>query len=254
MGCKCTHNQDESKSELLNIISKDINVKIDDSHNDYLKSSISNSANYNYENKPSQEKQSNPFSYSETKNEINQNPNQYYDDYSEKMFVLINKIRENPPLYADEIEKAIENIWEEKSKDINGNNKIIYKQRVKVRLNRGEVAFKEASKELRQIKPIASLKFKKEICIPLPDKEEYIKNSNYLKDQVRIIREKNKIDVFYKDLIKDPDVSVLLMIVDDNTKNPGKKRQAVLDENFKYIGISSGFVGKSFIAYFSFSK
>ena len=68
MGCKCTHNQDESKSELLNIISKDINVKIDDSHNDYLKSSISNSANYNYENKPSQEKQSNPFSYSETKN------------------------------------------------------------------------------------------------------------------------------------------------------------------------------------------
>ena len=44
------------------------------------------------------------------------------------------------------------------------------------------------------------------------------------------------------------------MIVDDSAKNPGKKRQAVLDENFKYIGVSSGFVGKTFIAYFSFSK
>ena len=60
--------------------------------------------------------------------------------------------------------------------------------------------------------------------------------------------------MFFKDLIKIPEVSALLMIVDDSEKNPGKKRQAVLNKDFKYIGISSKFVGKTFIAYFSFSK
>ena len=44
------------------------------------------------------------------------------------------------------------------------------------------------------------------------------------------------------------------MIVDDSEKNPGKKRQAVLNPEFKYIGISSKFIGKTFIAYFAFSK
>ena len=68
------------------------------------------------------------------------------------------------------------------------------------------------------------------------------------------MREKNNIDVFFKDLIKIPEVSALLMIVDDSEKNPGKKRQAVLNKEFKYIGISSKFLGKHFIAYFAFSK
>ena len=66
--------------------------------------------------------------------------------------------------------------------------------------------------------------------------------------------EKTNIDVFFKDLIKIPEVSALLMIVDDSEKNPGKKRQAVLNSEFKYIGISSKFIGKTFIAYFAFSK
>ena len=40
-------------------------------------------------------------------------------------------------------------------------------------------------------------------------------------------------------------------IVDDSTKSPGKKRQAVLNPNYKYIGISSKFIGKTFVAYFT---
>ena len=96
--------------------------------------------------------------------------------------------------------------------------------------------------------------FKPEICIPLPDDEEDVKDSSYLKEQVKIIRENYNIDVFFKDLIKIPEVSALLMIVDDSGKNPGRKRQAVLNPNFKYIGVTSKFIGKTFVAYFSFSK
>ena len=84
--------------------------------------------------------------------------------------------------------------------------------------------------------------------------EDEIKDSSYLREQVKILRATTNIDVFFKDLIKVPEVSALLMIVDDSGKNPGKKRQAVLNREFKYIGISSKFIGRTFIAYFAFSK
>lgn len=247
MGCQCAKTSEESKSELVNTNSKELmlhNFIKENSNQNILKISVSDSVNNNLQSIASQ---GSPFSDSNIKSYYN------YPDYSQKIFELINNIRENPSLYANEIENSIINIREEISKK-DGKNKIVYKQRVKVALNRGEIAFEEAAKELREISPSKPLIFKKEICIPLPENEEDIKNSEYIKDQVNLIRKVEKIDVFYKDLIRDPEVSALLMIVDDSNKNPGKKRQAVLDKKFKYIGISSGFVGKSFIAYFSFSK
>ena len=104
------------------------------------------------------------------------------------------------------------------------------------------------------MEPLPPLELKNDICVPLPEEESEIKDSSYLREQVKIIREKTNIDVFFKDLIKIPEVSALLMIVDDSEKNPGKKRQAVLNKDFKYIGINSKFIGKTFIAYFAFSK
>ena len=98
------------------------------------------------------------------------------------------------------------------------------------------------------------LELKKEICVPIPETEEDINDNNYLKKQVNTIREKNNIDVYFKDLIKIPEVSALLMIVDDCEKNPGKKRNALLNKEFKYIGISNKFIDGKFLAYFTFSK
>ena len=43
-------------------------------------------------------------------------------------------------------------------------------------------------------------------------------------------------------------------VVDDNVKNPGRKRNAILNKDFKYVGINSQFIGKKFVAYFAFSK
>ena len=255
MGCQCGQNAGESKSELINYNSNEITgnnfIKNNENHIDLLKSSISDSINNN--NNQEQTKNITPIN-SDINYIINSESKDNYQDYSQKMFEIINKIRDNPPLYADEIEKSRLNITEQIPLDNMGKTKIIYKQRLKVSLCRGEIAFIEAAKELRTLSSISPLIFKNEICIPLPENEEDIKNTEYLKEQVKIIRKNNNINVFYKDLIKDPEMSALLMIVDDSTKNPGKKRQAILDENFKYIGISSGFIGKSFVAFFSLSK
>ena len=64
----------------------------------------------------------------------------------------------------------------------------------------------------------------------------------------------DKDDAFFKDLVKDPYTSVLLMIVDDNGKNAGKKRNVVLGNTYKKIAVTSRKVKKSFCAYFTFQS
>ena len=185
--------------------------------------------------------------------EDNISKNEKYVDYPKNMLNLINKIRQDPKSYAEVIENSIQNILEIQS-DNEKDPKYIYKKKVKVALARGEPAFTEAAEDLRNKTPLPPLELKKEICVSLPEKEEDIKDSNYLREQVKILRETTNVDVFFKDLIKIPEVSALLMVVDDSTKSPGKKRQAVLNPDYKYIGITSKFIGKTFVAYFTFSK
>ena len=44
------------------------------------------------------------------------------------------------------------------------------------------------------------------------------------------------------------------MIVDDTNKNAGKKRLALLNKDLKYVGVTSKFIGKNFVAYFALAK
>ena len=264
MGCQCANKEEESKNELLR---KEANLEnegyqIDNQYLDQKEGvfeqanqNLDNQAQFNEENNENYEEEHQEQEQRQNNNDkINEEKNAKYSEYPEKMLLLINKIREDPVSYADIIEDSIQNIIEEQDKDDETKTRIIYKRKVKVALNRGELAFKEAAEELRNMNSMPPLELKSDICIPLPEDEDEIKDSSYLREQVRILRENTNIDVFFKDLIKVPEVSALLMIVDDSGKNPGKKRQAVLNKDFKYIGISSKFIGKTFIAYFAFSK
>ena len=252
MGCQCLKKSEELKEE---ISKNDENIE-DIGKNDNLEQNdelIGNSGEKVEE--PTKIKVSNNENEGEEEynEKINEDKNTKYADYPEKMLELINKIREDPVSYADIIEDSIKNITVIEDDD-ETKPKIIYKKKVKVALTRGEPAFKEAAEILRNMDSLPPLEFKNEICVPLPDNENDIKDFSYLKEQVKILREATNIDVFFKDLIKLPEVSALLMIVDDGEKNAGRKRNAVLNKNFKYIGINSKFVGKTFIAYFTFSK
>jgi hypothetical protein len=77
--------------------------------------------------------------------------------------------------------------------------------------------------KLRNIEPLLPLELDSNICIPLSETVEEIKDPKFLKEQVKNLIEANNIDIFFKDLVKLPVVSALLMIVDDNIKNPGRK-------------------------------
>ena len=281
MGCQCNKNQNEEEinDELIkkNSLEEGNELEQDQDNNNYDQKEeglfgltnqenidpaqqgiLNNENNLNAREEEEEHENENEEKEQEDNNDNEdhkfEDKNRKYSSYPQKMLELINKIREDPVSYADIIEDSISNILEDQNEEDENKPKIIYKKKVKVALTRGEPAFRESAEKLRNLTSLPPLEFKNDICVPLPDTEEEIRNPSYLKEHVNILRKTEKIDVFFKDLVKIPEVSALLMIVDDSAKNPGKKRQAVLNKNFKYIGISSKFVGRTFIAYFTFSS
>ena len=171
------------------------------------------------------------------------------DDYDHKIISIINSIRADPVAYADIVKESIKNI------KITKHNKLIYHNKVKVALFKGEEAFYEAEEKLRNTQPMNALEFDPNLCIPLPENEDEFKSQELFNNNVEKMREKNiNVEIYYRDLIKIPEVAVLLMIVDDNSKNITKKRNTLLNKNFRYIGICSKFIGKNFVAHFAFSR
>ena len=267
MGCRCANsNEEEYEINKRNIAEENIY------NNNNEKNELNNSNNHFSNNDYNSDKNKTNFSpiakeaENFQENEAAPNPdierenneiskNQKYLNYPERIIDIINTIRQDPVSYADVVIDSMKNIVEDNNKDDSTKNKIIYKKKVKVALTRGKPAFLEAAEHLRNTEPLPPLEFVPEICIPLPEDEFDMKDTNFLKKKVIELRKEGiNIDIFYKDLVKIPEVSALLMIVDDSGRNAGKKRQTLLDKDVKYIGVNSKFVGKTFIAYLSFVK
>jgi len=175
---------------------------------------------------------------------INPSMDKPIDEYSRYIFENINNIRGDPQSFIQIIKKAKSNITNDK-KGI-----CIYKSSVKVALSRGEPAFDEAIDFLRNLKPMNKLKFSPELVIEPPISEEQIKDRGYM---IERINEKVKMGIpiksFWRDIIKDRNTCLILMIVDDTGANSGKKRNDILDPSMQYIGIISRMIGKSFASY-----
>ena len=186
----------------------------------------------------------------ETAKKKEEEDDQEYIDYPREIVKIINEIRQNPQKYAKIIEDSIKNIIIETKGDTN-KKRIIYKDIIKVELNRGESAFIEAAELLQNMPPMSPLEVREDLCIDLSDFDGQEKDSKYIKE---ILSKNGQIKVFFREMVKIPEVSALLMIVDDNKgKNKGKKRKALLNNKLKYIGVTYNFIGKNFVAYFSFS-
>ena len=273
MGCKCVRSgldQDnneiiktpDQKNRINNIIKANIPIKKKKKDSEIISTNLDKQTEeIQYEENLVSQSQFNEKITETTSIPINNTSFLRKNEYNEKVFYLINQIRQNPSSYAQIIQSSIKNIKKENDiikDEITGIEKertrIIFKKKLKVALYRGEPAFIEAEEILRNTNPLPPLQLNPNIIIPLPQNESQIKDSTYLKNKITEIRKNYNIDIYYKDLIKDPELSVLLMIVDDNYKNAGRKRESILNKEYKYIGISSKLFGKAFIAYFTFSK
>ena len=183
------------------------------------------------------------------------------NQYNQRVFELINQIRLNPPEYSQIILDNINYVITETHEIVNKETGIeekkqstVFKKKVKVFLYKGEESFLEAAEILKKTSPMEKLQFNKDIVIPLPNSEEDIINSSFIKAKVNEIRENFNINIYFKEYIKNPEIAVLLMIVDDSENFGGKKRECLLNPNLKYMGIDSKFIGTKFIAHLSFSK
>ena len=253
MGCGC--NKDK-----LNENEKDLDVSQENKNNINSEEMLNNKEDENIlkEKNTKLNESKNQKSLIDVKNDENiilQN-----NQYNKRVFELINDIRLDPSEYSKIILDHIQYISIDKHEELNNINGmkeikdiIVFKKKVKVKLFRGEESFRESAQILENTPPMEKLIFNKDIIIPLPDNEEE-KNSELKKRQSNEIILNKNINVFFKDYIKNPEIAVLLMIVGDNEAYKGKKRDAILNKDFKSIGIDSKFIGKNFIAHYSFSK
>ena len=182
-------------------------------------------------------------------------------NYPETLLNIFNLIRSNPKVYASKVEYAIKYIKTEiqlVKDEATGEKKNIekpfFKKKLKVALNKGEIVFHDAAKRLREMKSIPPLQMDNNLMIDLPNNIKELYSNKYLIKQAEKVKKKSTLEIFYKDLIKDPIISALLMIVDDNENNDYKKREAILNPDYKYVGINCRYIGKTFIAYLGFSK
>ena len=161
-------------------------------------------------------------------------------EYVKKVFCLINKVRLNPSEFVTAIEQA-----EKYIKEING-RKIFDDNKIKVSLNEGKKMFQDCADYLRNLQPMEELNFCDEIVLECPKEEKNIRDINHFKEKLLEKKEKFGIEAYFKDSIRVPEISVLLMLVDDSTRNPKKKRETLLNPKYKFIGISSSdnIVGK----------
>ena len=166
------------------------------------------------------------------------------DEFSKYIFTQINLLRENPSSFINLIQGSESNIQRDKK------NRLIYKTKLKVALDKGIKAFEEAKLILSNTKPMTKLNFDYDMKLKLPKNEINIKSNNYLKNQVLIKGDKGiNIKAYWKEIIYDPETCFVLMIVDDNGKKAGFKRRNLLNPEYKYIGISSKNINNNFICY-----
>ena len=154
-------------------------------------------------------------------------------DYVKKAFFLINKVRTRPSDFVEAIEQAEKCIKE------NNGRKVFEGNGIKVSLNEGKTMFKDCADYLKSLQPMEELNFCDDIVLECPTEETKIKDINIFKEKVLEKKDKFGIISYFKDSIRIPEISVLLMLVDDSVKNPRKKREALLNPKFKYIGISA---------------
>ena len=168
------------------------------------------------------------------------------DEFSKYLFNEINKIRNDPKSFVPIIESNKDKVITDKK------NRLIFKSKVKVALYQGIPIFDDAINSLQITQPMNKLIFNPHLCIDLPKNEDEIKDRLYLKKKINYICENKNVIVrsFWRDIVKDPETSFILMIVDDcGTNNCGRKRSDLLNPEMKFIGINSIKIGKYFSCY-----
>ena len=165
------------------------------------------------------------------------------DNYSKYLYEQINKIRNDPKSYIQVIKNEINNMR------IDSYGRLIYNGKIKLELNEGVAAFNNAINCLENTKPMDKLQFNELLTIQIPKNENDIKDENYMKNKVdNIIYNGFIIKSFWREIIKEPEICFLIMIIDEI------KRNDLLNPNMKYIGVTSHEINGNFVCFITLGE
>lgn len=185
---------------------------------------------------------------------------------------LINNFRQNPKDFIEKLKSMIPLI-----KTLS-NDKLVYhkKGQPRIVMNTGEQAILSTIDYISKLTPMNKLEVKKEIAITVPPNPDLwtSKYSSLVEEKTNELKKKSltkySILSFHFDLsISDPETSLLLQLVDDNSFK-GLRRSHICDPEMKYIAVTYASVNtansdisgsqlkkskdKKFCSYFTFAK
>ena len=170
------------------------------------------------------------------------------DNYSKYLLEQINKIRTDPQSFIGVIEDGKANIKKDKY------GRWIFNGKMKIGLAEGESAFNKTIEYLKNLNPMEPLEFDQNLVVPPPTNVHDIKDKDDIKRKVlNMMGNGTVIRSYWRDVVRDPEISFLLMIVDDNGIKSGMKRKDILNPTMKYIGITSAEINKQFVCYVTLS-
>ena len=175
-------------------------------------------------------------------------PSQPADNYSKYLLEQINKVRTDPKSFVGVIEDGKANIKKDKY------GRLIFNGKMKIGLAEGESAFNKTIEYLKNLNPMEPLEFDQNLAVPPPTNVHDIKDKEDLQRKVlNMMGNGTVIRSYWRDVVRDPEISFLLMIVDDNGIKSGMKRKDILNPTMKYIGITSAEINKQFVCYVALS-
>ena len=175
----------------------------------------------------------------------------HLNEFDSLMLNEINNVRENPKEYSSKVDNLIPLI-----KNNSSNNKLflIYDD-IKIELKKGEEAFRECIHYLNNISmPLRPIELVEELSIPFPyDNIKLCLDRNYIGNCIEEIKRKtnNKYEIFdfQYDISPNPVLSTSIQVIDDTNSNY-QRRNNILSENIKYIGISYGEIKKGIYCFY----
>jgi hypothetical protein len=165
----------------------------------------------------------------------------------------INSVRINPKNYSLKLKNLIPMI------DSNIQNKktfLVYDNDIKIELKKGVETFISCIDYLtnKNACTLEPMEFKDELKIPFPkDNIDLCLDKNYISKSIDTIREnvKNKFEIydFQYDISPNPVISTIIQVVDDTNSNY-QRRNNIMSDVIKYVGISFGEVKKGIYCFY----
>ena len=243
--------KEENKSFYSNLGNYENIVNNNKMSNEEIINNYNRTSNYQYIHEIPIQTKSNYFSkinYNEYNKDSMHRP-MPLDNYSLFMLNQINQIRKNPQSFIEVIENAKKKIGHDRK------GRLIYNGKIKIALTKGEPAFDDVIKILKETQSMEPLEFCNYITAEAPRNDVEIKDINDLTKKVEyMINKGGNICSYWRDVVNDPEISFLLMIVDDNGVKSGMRRKDLLNPRMKYIGISSSEINKNFVCYITLSS